>query len=93
MFLFTFDAIPSPNNSNNSTGAIILCWVNFKDFHGAEFLAHKTIEEAGWIIKGDEAPPSIPHRTIFSRKWQNECYDVACSDGLSYAVIPYSEED
>lgn len=96
MFLFTFNAMPTSSNRCNCLGAIINCWVNFKDFEGARFIAHKFLESQGWLIKAEEEDPIIvfykllPIRKI--SKIKNRCYNIANETGLSYLCITYNEE-
>jgi hypothetical protein len=51
VFFFTFEATPAPDSENAATdgGAYINCWVNFKQYDGAEVLARYYIEQTGWI--------------------------------------------
>ena len=96
MFLFTFDAVPTKNNSCNCLGAIVNCWVDFDDFAGAEFIAHKFIESEGWLIKKDEeeaiivSPQLIPIGKI--AKLKKRSYNTAKTTGVSYLCITYHKE-
>ena len=95
MFLFSFDARSTKSN-NLQQYAIIQCWVNFKDFKGSEFLAHKYIETLGWKIVREEYPAMIVRRNMFAfraeDKIHNQCFDFAIEDGISHLCITYRQE-
>ena len=93
MFLFSFDAVPAPGNEYECLGAIVCCWVDFKDFHGAEFLARRYVESQGWTIKGEEGPPQIPRRSWFRHGLDDEAYDNARVSGKFYVAYSYQNEE
>ena len=93
MFLFTFNAVPAHGNECECLGAIVCCWVDFKDFHGAEFLARRFVESEGWIVKGEEEPPQIARRARFRYGIYDEAYDNARINGKFYMAYTYKSED
>ena len=96
MFLFTFAVVPTKNNSCNCLGAIVNCWVDFDDFAGAEFIAHKFIGSEGWLIKKDEEEPMIVSPQLISigkiAKLKKRCYNAAKKNGVFYLCTTYQKE-
>ena len=96
MFLFSFDTVPIRSDIQVK-GALIQCWVNFKDFRGSEFLARKYIESLGWKIISEEYPAAIVSRTMFplraKDKTHNLCFNLAVRNGISHLCITYQSEE
>jgi hypothetical protein len=95
MFLFTFRSRVNPKSKEAEKlkkvgGAYVNCWINFKDYDGAEKLAKLLIKEQGGIpeVKTDE---SIVQKKFLEKNEDKQYYAEAIKYGYTLVFHMWPE--
>ena len=100
MYYFVIHARPNPDKERDeqaadAAGAYVCCWIDFKDFEGAELLARHYIVQAGWIP--DELDPDQTRSPARSDYVDDELgrryFDEAMETGVCLSFHLYPAED
>ena len=101
MYLFVIQATPGPNaevgdeaERQNIGGAYVNCWIDYRDYEGAEHLAIFHVKDRGWI------PGEVVEAYEVEKQAENGEYADFISEAreIGYSVLfncypPDSEED